>query len=233
MTEHMKKTEGLTRHVQGFFTAREGRSLYELAKGSTLPIIEIGSFMGKSTIWLARGSQAGAGVPVVAIDSCVGVPIEYRYQGRQKFSQPARVVNRGAKGSKHGRVQRMPRLTQRQTFERNIAAAGVSEIVTFIPKESRYAIKEVPRKIGVLFIDGGHEYEEVKLDYDLYSPLVVKGGWVAFHDLSWPGPARLIGERITTDEGYGKPISITGDGSDLLIVQKLKNSKKRAAASGQ
>jgi predicted O-methyltransferase YrrM len=33
-----------------------------------------------------------------------------------------------------------------------------------------------------LFIDGDHTIEGVKMDYDMYAPLVKKGGIVAFHD---------------------------------------------------
>lgn len=39
------------------------------------------------------------------------------------------------------------------------------------------------RQVDVLFIDGDHTYEGVKKDFDLYSPLVRKGGIVAFHDI--------------------------------------------------
>lgn len=37
--------------------------------------------------------------------------------------------------------------------------------------------------IDFLFIDGDHSYEGVKKDYLKYSPLVRKGGLVAFHDI--------------------------------------------------
>ena len=39
------------------------------------------------------------------------------------------------------------------------------------------------RKVDFLFIDGDHTYEGVKQDYELYSPLVKKGGWIGFHDI--------------------------------------------------
>jgi len=39
------------------------------------------------------------------------------------------------------------------------------------------------RKIDFLLIDGDHTYEGVKKDFQLYSPLVKKGGSVAFHDI--------------------------------------------------
>ena len=40
-------------------------------------------------------------------------------------------------------------------------------------------------KLDLLFIDGDHTYEGVKKDWEMYSPLVRKGGIVAFHDISF------------------------------------------------
>lgn len=39
------------------------------------------------------------------------------------------------------------------------------------------------REIDFLFIDGGHHYDEVKNDFQRFSPLVRKGGIIAFHDI--------------------------------------------------
>jgi len=39
------------------------------------------------------------------------------------------------------------------------------------------------RKVDFLFIDGDHSYEGVKKDFEVYSPLVRKGGIIAFHDI--------------------------------------------------
>ena len=38
-------------------------------------------------------------------------------------------------------------------------------------------------KLDFLFIDGDHEYEGVKKDYNNYSKYVKKGGLIAFHDI--------------------------------------------------
>lgn len=38
-------------------------------------------------------------------------------------------------------------------------------------------------KVDFLFIDGDHTYKGVKKDFQMYSPLVRKGGLVAFHDI--------------------------------------------------
>lgn len=40
------------------------------------------------------------------------------------------------------------------------------------------------RKLDGLFIDGDHTYVGVKQDFEMYSPLVRRGGWVAFHDIN-------------------------------------------------
>jgi len=37
--------------------------------------------------------------------------------------------------------------------------------------------------LDFLFIDGDHSYEGVKKDFEMYSPLVRKGGIIAFHDI--------------------------------------------------
>jgi predicted O-methyltransferase YrrM len=39
------------------------------------------------------------------------------------------------------------------------------------------------QKIDFLFIDGDHTYDGVKKDYQMYAPLVCKGGLIAFHDI--------------------------------------------------
>jgi predicted O-methyltransferase YrrM len=45
------------------------------------------------------------------------------------------------------------------------------------------AAKDNNRTIDLLFIDGDHTYEGVKKDYQMYSPLVRKGGLIVFHDI--------------------------------------------------
>ena len=39
------------------------------------------------------------------------------------------------------------------------------------------------RPIDLLFIDGDHTYVGVKMDFEMYRPLVRKGGIIAFHDI--------------------------------------------------
>lgn len=58
--------------------------------------------------------------------------------------------------------------------------------------ETMRLITGIQKSFDFLFIDGGHEYENVKADFEMYSPLVVKGGIIAFHDIV-PGPRANVG----------------------------------------
>jgi cephalosporin hydroxylase len=48
-------------------------------------------------------------------------------------------------------------------------------------------------KVDFLFIDGDHTYDGVKMDFEMYSPLVKKGGIIAFHDIVHGSPKNVGG----------------------------------------
>jgi cephalosporin hydroxylase len=48
------------------------------------------------------------------------------------------------------------------------------------------------RTLDYLFIDGDHSYPGVKCDFEMYGPMVRKGGLIAFHDIV-EGRPELIG----------------------------------------
>ncbi|GIW67117.1 MAG: hypothetical protein KatS3mg095_1015 [Candidatus Parcubacteria bacterium] len=52
-------------------------------------------------------------------------------------------------------------------------------------QETLEKVKEIlnGNQLDFLFIDGDHSYEGVKKDFEMYSPLVRKGGIIAFHDI--------------------------------------------------
>jgi predicted O-methyltransferase YrrM len=70
MNEFTVHVKPLIADVPGWLTDEEGEALYDLARACAGKgvIVEIGSWMGKSTICLGRGSLAGASVPIYAID---------------------------------------------------------------------------------------------------------------------------------------------------------------------
>jgi predicted O-methyltransferase YrrM len=48
------------------------------------------------------------------------------------------------------------------------------------------------QQLDYLFIDGDHSYPGVKCDFEMYRPMVRKGGLVAFHDIA-EGPPVAVG----------------------------------------
>ena len=70
MNDFIVHVKPLIAEVPGWLTDEEGEALYDLARACTGKgvIVEIGSWKGKSTICLGRGSLAGASVPIYAID---------------------------------------------------------------------------------------------------------------------------------------------------------------------
>jgi MMP 1-O-methyltransferase len=70
VSEFARTVKPLIANVPGWLTDEEGEALYELAKACSGRgvIVEIGSWKGKSTICLGRGSRAGQGIRIYAID---------------------------------------------------------------------------------------------------------------------------------------------------------------------
>jgi|SRR3990167_1491012 len=79
----------------------------------------------------------------------------------------------------------------------------------FIQKESNEAVKNWTLPIKVLFIDGDHSKKGVTGDWDNFSPFVVKGGWVFFHDAD-SGEVKKFVKTLNKPKWYKKPGFNTG-----------------------
>jgi predicted O-methyltransferase YrrM len=168
----------LTASIEGWLTVEEGELLYQLARACNGEgvIVEIGSFKGKSTIWLAKGSLGGAGVRVYAVDPHTG-SAEHR-QGEQ------------------------PVWTYDE-FVTNLLRAGVESVVEPVVATSAEAAAHFDQPVEMLFIDGDHRYEMVRQDFDLWFPKLVEGGCLLMHDtIRWAGPRRVARESIYRSKNF-------------------------------
>ena len=190
--------------IDGFLRDDEALLLFDLAKKTPgqQAIAEIGSWKGKSTICLSSGSKLGTNSPVYAIDPHTGSP-EHR--------QLAKKVNT---------------FTQ---FKLNLKRTQTDKLVTALKTTSFLASKKFNKPIKLLFIDGDHSYQAVKQDFLNWSPKLIDGGFVVFHDtISWPGPRRLVLEKIYPSSHY-KNIKLLGSityaqkTSNLTLIDKCKN----------
>ncbi|MFL6067836.1 MAG: class I SAM-dependent methyltransferase [Gaiellaceae bacterium] len=175
-TQDVREVRELTATVDGWLFPHEGPLLYELARRCTGRgvIVEIGSWKGKSTIWLARGARAGSGVHVYAIDPHTGYP-----------EQP------------DSEIWTLPE------FERNLARASVGDHVTPIVATSREAAAEFTEPIELLFIDGAHDVGSVRHDLEAWTPKVVEGGVIALHDTGRnQAPLTVAAQTLYAGRGF-------------------------------
>jgi MMP 1-O-methyltransferase len=154
--------------------ADEGLALYETAAtyAGVGPIAEVGSYCGKSTIYLAAAARE-AGQLVVTVD---------HHRGSEEI-QPgwehhdAELVDQAT-----GRMDSLP------FFRATLAAAGLEEHVVAVIGTSADVSRLWRAPLGMLFIDGGHSEASVITDYEGWAPWVARGGALAFHDV-FPDPA--------------------------------------------
>lgn len=90
---------------------------------------------------------------------------------------------------------------------------------TFINKTSSQLAKTWNKRIDILFIDADHSYNQVKFDYRIFSPFVVKNGLIILHDTNtplYPGPKKVA------DEIKGLPKISSEQYPGITIIQKVK-----------
>ncbi len=168
--------------VDGFLSDKEGELLYNFAKKCTekSAIVEIGSWKGKSTIWLGNGSKNGNRAKVYAIDPHV-VSHAHKFYGNLKPFEE---------------------------FTRNIKEAEIEDTVVPIVQTSKMASISFHNDVGFLFIDGDHEYEAVKQDFQVWFPKLLNGGFIAFHDtvgsIKYPGPMQVVKEFLYSTCNFRK-----------------------------
>ena len=179
--------------IDGWLGGREGPYLYRLTRlGAKYGVVvEIGSWKGKSTVWLAKAALAAGGKQVFAIDPHVG--------GKSYDELGFKGIN-----------------TEKE-FRDNIAQAGVSSVVSPLVMPSNAALVGWQQPIGFLWIDGDHSYEGASDDFYGWSPHVPEGGVIAFHDTYHEeGVRRLIDDEVLTMTGY----RVLGQVDGIIALQK-------------
>lgn len=186
--------------LEGLVTAAEGALLAELAAGVEAPlaIVEIGSYTGKSTCFLLEANQSA---PVVAVDLWdLHLPGERKKGRRNKHKYEIKFNSAAALALFRERTNGAPNLT-------------------WIRGESAQVAKAWSEPIGLLFIDGGHDFASVKADFLGWAGNVVPGGWVAFHDATPGSRVMAVVERVV------KP---TGEWSDWRQAERMLVARRVA-----
>ena len=91
------------------------------------------------------------------------------------------------------------------------------------------------KELDFLFIDGDHSYNGVKRDFEMYSPLVRKGGLIAFHDiLVNPAETRcevhLFWNEIKESYNYNELVNDPGQkwaGIGVILLDNLQRQRAK------
>jgi predicted O-methyltransferase YrrM len=159
--------------VAGFMPDDEGMALHQAAvdAGADGPIIEIGSYQGRSTLYLAAAARR-RGCTLVTIDHHRG---SEEHQPGWEYHDPALLDD-------SDRIDTLPSL------RRTIAAARVEDVVVTVVGRSATVAALWGRPAALVFIDGSHTDESAQTDLRVWAPHVAPGGTLAIHDV-FPDPA--------------------------------------------
>jgi MMP 1-O-methyltransferase len=190
----------IARACKGYLDEEEGLRLYSLAEryGRLGPIVEIGSYCGKSTVYLGAGAQASNSF-VVCVDHHRG---SEEHQPGEEYHDPD--LYDGVAG-------RMDTLV---ALRRTLHAAKLEEVCVPMVTRSSTAAKLWSTPLGMVFIDGGHSWEAALADYEGWHDKIAGGGVLAIHDL-FPNPA----------EGGQAPIEIYRKGLTSGLFEPLETTK--------
>jgi predicted O-methyltransferase YrrM len=158
----------------GFMPPDEGLALYAAARDAAAlgPLVEIGTYCGKSTLYLAAGAREHGRV-VVTVDHHRG---SEEHQPGWEYHDPG-LVDPAA-----GRIDTLPSL------RRTLHGAGVEDTVVAVVGASGTVAALWSTPVALVFIDGGHTESAARADYDGWARHVMPGGVLVIHDV-FPDPA--------------------------------------------
>lgn len=161
--------------ARGFMPPDEGDALYEAAMNAAQhvdgPFLEVGSYCGRSTVWLGAAARESHRV-IFAVDHHMG---SEENQPGWEWHEPDLVDTRT------GRMDTLPH------FRSTIIDAGLTDCVIAVVGDSPVVARAWTTPLAFLFIDGGHGVEPATRDYELWTPHVSLGGTLAIHDV-FPNP---------------------------------------------
>lgn len=130
-------------------------------------IVEVGSWKGASAIEMAtRAKELGLDTTIYCVDTWLG-SLEFR-ENREKYGETWDLME------KHGYPQVYCQ------FLSNVVHAGVEEMIEPLPTTAKIGARLVP-SAKLIYVDAGHEYEDVIEDIEAYW-LKLEDGGVMFGD---------------------------------------------------
>lgn len=160
--------------VKGFLDPVEGETLYQhaLAAAHQAPILEVGSYCGKSTVYLGAACKTRQAV-LYAVD---------HHRGSEEHQPGEEYYDSELYDSHHEALDSFP------SFRHTLKRAELENTVVPIVAPSVLAARHWNTPLSMVFIDGGHSMAAALEDYRSWSGHVIRGGFLAIHDV-FPNPA--------------------------------------------
>src|SRR3954454_22895959 len=181
--------DGVLRHAaesaRGFMPPDEGLALHDAAAATTAPgpFLEIGSYCGKSAVYLGAAARQRDTV-LFSVD---------HHRGSEENQPGWEYHEADLVDPDVGKIDTLP------YFRRTIHDAGLEDVVIATVADSPTLARFWTTPLAFLFIDGGHGTEPAHRDFELWTPHVAPGGTLAIHDV-FPNPAD--GGRPPYEEVY-------------------------------
>ncbi|MEV4329148.1 class I SAM-dependent methyltransferase [Streptomyces sp. NPDC049597] len=199
--------------AKGFMPVDEGLALYAAAVEAGalgLPLLEVGTYCGRSTILLADAARE-AGTVAVTVDHHRG---SEEQQPGWDYHDPE-VVD-----PEVGLMDTLP------TFRRTLHRAGLEDHVIAVVGRSPQAARVWGGKVGLVFVDGGHTDEHATNDYEGWAPHIAEGGLLVIHDV-FPDPV----DEFTGQAPYRVCLRALGSGafSEVSATGSLRVLRRTGA----
>ncbi len=211
MIDKLLRTQALA--TKGFMPEDEGDALYRAAFAACkelpkLPIVEIGTYCGRSTVWLGAAARK-FNAKVFTIDQHFGS--EENQDGWEWFDESLLDIATN-------KINTLPSLlaTLRRT--------RLCDVVIPVVGESKMISSQWSAKLAFCFIDGGHGDESTRSDYLSWVPKIQIKGLLAIHDVfedskdGGQAPYKHI-YKAALESGEFTEISATGS---LRILRRIK-----------
>jgi MMP 1-O-methyltransferase len=190
----------VARAAKGFMPDDEGLALHAAGRDAAPvgPLLEIGSYCGKSAVYLGAAARAG-GTVLFSVDHHRG---SEENQAGWEYHDPE-VVDPAT-----GRMDTLP------FFRRTIERAGLEDAVVAVVGDSPTIAAHWRTPLGLVFVDGGHALDVVLADYEAWSLHVAPHGVLVLHDVFEDprdgGQAPFEVWKRAVASGDFTPVSTTG-----------------------
>jgi hypothetical protein len=161
--------------IKGFLDEDEADRLFSLALTASKigPCLEIGSYCGKSAIYLGAACKENNSV-LFSLDHHTGS--EEQQPGQEYFDTDLLDKETG-------------KIDTLRLFRKTIEDFDLENAVIPVIGRSEIVGRFWQTPLSLIFIDGGHSYESVLNDYKIWSKHLIVGGYLLFHDI-FPDPAK-------------------------------------------